>query len=74
MPIDLVVDDKEGGSRSDGEEFTRTPGGAEQASLHLYISILIDLFACFYGSSGIFLLGTYLMEIRLHQINVTLKI
>ncbi|XP_056586316.1 homeobox protein Meis1a isoform X1 [Triplophysa dalaica] len=30
MPIDLVVDDKEGGSRSDGEEFTRTPGGAEQ--------------------------------------------
>ncbi|XP_056312493.1 homeobox protein Meis1a isoform X1 [Danio aesculapii] len=30
MPIDLVVDDKEGGSRSDGEEFTRTPGGTEQ--------------------------------------------
>ncbi|XP_051993437.1 homeobox protein Meis1-like isoform X1 [Xyrauchen texanus] len=30
MPIDLVVDDKEGGSRSDGEELTRTPGGAEQ--------------------------------------------
>ncbi|KAK7161278.1 hypothetical protein R3I94_004074 [Phoxinus phoxinus] len=30
MPIDLVVDDKEGGSRSDGEEFTRTPGGSDQ--------------------------------------------
>lgn len=44
MPIDLVVDDKEGGSRSDGEEFTRTPGGAEQASLHLYISIFIYLY------------------------------
>jgi len=35
MPIDLVVDDKEGGSRSDGEEFTRTPGGTDQASLQI---------------------------------------
>ncbi|XP_073698655.1 homeobox protein Meis1a [Garra rufa] len=31
MPTDLMVDDKEGGSRSDGEEFTRTPGGTDQA-------------------------------------------
>uniref|UniRef100_A0A8C1M7U4 Meis homeobox 1 a n=1 Tax=Cyprinus carpio TaxID=7962 RepID=A0A8C1M7U4_CYPCA len=31
MPTDLMVDDKEGGSRSDGEEFTRTPGGTDPA-------------------------------------------
>uniref|UniRef100_A0A673IV49 Homeobox protein Meis1-like n=1 Tax=Sinocyclocheilus rhinocerous TaxID=307959 RepID=A0A673IV49_9TELE len=31
MPTDLMVDDKDGGSRSDGEEFTRTPGGTDQA-------------------------------------------
>ncbi|XP_016139981.1 homeobox protein Meis1-like [Sinocyclocheilus grahami] len=35
MPTDLMVDDKDGGSRSDGEEFTRTPGGTDQASLLL---------------------------------------
>lgn len=51
MPIDLVVDDKEGGSRSDGEEFTRTPGGAEQASLYLYFYFYI--FTCMFLCSSL---------------------
>lgn len=29
MPMDLVVDDREGSSKSDSEEFTRNPGGAD---------------------------------------------
>ncbi len=35
MPTDLMADDKEG-SRSDGEDFTRTPGGTDQASLSAF--------------------------------------
>ncbi|TRY83035.1 hypothetical protein DNTS_004453 [Danionella cerebrum] len=41
MPIDLVVDDKEAGSRSDGEEFNRTPGAADQARLKPSASLLL---------------------------------
>lgn len=33
MPIDLVIDDREGGSKSDSEEITRSSGPLDQVGL-----------------------------------------
>uniref|UniRef100_A0A4W5M6H0 MEIS N-terminal domain-containing protein n=1 Tax=Hucho hucho TaxID=62062 RepID=A0A4W5M6H0_9TELE len=35
MPIDLVIDDREGGSKSDNEEITRSSGPLDQVMSHL---------------------------------------
>ena len=41
MPIDLVIDDREGGSKSDNEEITRSSGPLDQvmSPLSLYLSL-----------------------------------
>lgn len=49
MPMDLVVDDREGSSKSDSEEFSRTSGGpADQVSpvffYNLQDFIMINLY------------------------------
>lgn len=44
MPMDLVVDDREGSSKSDSEDFTRNSGGAaDQVSLIIITFIIISL-------------------------------
>ncbi len=39
MPIDLVIDDREGGSKSDSEEITRSSVALDQVHLSLSLSL-----------------------------------
>ncbi|KAI5089870.1 homeobox protein Meis1 [Silurus meridionalis] len=43
MPMDLVVDDREGSSKSDSEEFSRTSGGTADQKGYLWVSTTGDL-------------------------------
>ncbi|XP_029555119.1 homeobox protein Meis1 [Salmo trutta] len=43
MPIDLVIDDREGGSKSDNEEITRSSGPLDQVMSHLSLCLSLSL-------------------------------